>query len=46
VFKDLIDHTTISKYKLDNNQPPLAILFAYARLVPIPVDKSLMTTSN
>ena len=24
--QDLIDHTTISKYELDKNEPPLAIL--------------------
>ena len=35
----LIDHTTISKYELDKNEPPLAILLAYARLVEIPVDQ-------
>jgi transcriptional regulator with XRE-family HTH domain len=35
----LIDHTTVSKYELDKNEPPLAILLAYARLVGIPVEK-------
>ena len=34
-LQDLIDHTTISKYELDKNEPPLAILLAYARLVEI-----------
>jgi transcriptional regulator with XRE-family HTH domain len=34
----LIDHTTISKYELDKNEPPLVILLAYARLVEIPVE--------
>ena len=34
----LIDHTTISKYELDKNEPPLAILLAYARLAGIPVE--------
>ena len=37
--QDLIDHTTISKYELDKNKPPLAILLAYARLVEIPVEQ-------
>jgi transcriptional regulator with XRE-family HTH domain len=36
---DLIDHTTISKYELDKNEPPLAILLAYARLIPIAVEQ-------
>ena len=35
----LIDHTTISKYELDKNEPPLAILRAYARLIEIPVEQ-------
>jgi transcriptional regulator with XRE-family HTH domain len=35
----LIDYTTISKYELDKNEPPLAILLAYARLVGIPVEQ-------
>jgi transcriptional regulator with XRE-family HTH domain len=35
----LIEHTTISKYELDKNEPPLAILLAYARLVEIPVEQ-------
>ena len=37
--QDLIDHTTISKYELDKNEPPLAILLAYARLAGIPVEQ-------
>ena len=37
--QDLIDHTTISKYELDKNEPPLAILLAYARLLGIPVEQ-------
>jgi transcriptional regulator with XRE-family HTH domain len=37
--QDLIDHTTISKYELDKNEPPLAILLAYARLLRIPVEQ-------
>jgi DNA-binding XRE family transcriptional regulator len=35
----LIHYTTISKYELDKNEPPLAILLAYARLVGIPVEQ-------
>jgi transcriptional regulator with XRE-family HTH domain len=35
----LIDHTTISKYELDKNEPPLAILLAYAHLAGIPVEQ-------
>ena len=37
--QDLIDHTTISKYELDKNEPPLTILLAYARLIGIPVEQ-------
>jgi hypothetical protein len=37
--QDLIDHTTISKYELDKNEPPLTILLAYARLAGIPVEQ-------
>jgi transcriptional regulator with XRE-family HTH domain len=36
--QDLIHYTTISKYELDKNEPPLAILLAYAHLVEIPVE--------
>jgi transcriptional regulator with XRE-family HTH domain len=36
--QDLIHYTTISKYELDKNEPPLAILLAYSRLVGIPVE--------
>jgi transcriptional regulator with XRE-family HTH domain len=39
--QNLIDHTTISKYELDKNEPPLAILLAYARLVGIPVEQMI-----
>jgi len=35
----LLEHTTISKYELDKNEPPLAILLAYARLAGIPVEQ-------
>jgi transcriptional regulator with XRE-family HTH domain len=37
--QELIDHTTISKYELDKNEPPLAILLAYARLLGISVEQ-------
>ena len=37
--QELIDHTTISKYELDKNEPPLAILLAYARLAGISVEQ-------
>ena len=37
--QELIDHTTISKYELEKNEPPLAILLAYARLLGIPVEQ-------
>jgi transcriptional regulator with XRE-family HTH domain len=37
--QDLIDHTTISKYELDKNEPPLTILLAYARLAGISVEQ-------
>ena len=35
----LIHYTNISKYELDKNEPPLAILLAYARLEEIPVEQ-------
>ena len=37
--QDLIHYTTISKCELDKNEPPLAILLAYARLAGIPVEQ-------
>jgi transcriptional regulator with XRE-family HTH domain len=37
--QDLVHYTTISKYELDKNEPPLAILLAYARLAGIPVEQ-------
>jgi transcriptional regulator with XRE-family HTH domain len=37
--QDLIHYTTISKYELDKNEPPLTILLAYARLAGIPVEQ-------
>jgi len=39
LVQDLIHYTTISKYELDKNEPPLAILLAYARLAGIPVEQ-------
>ena len=36
---DLIHYTTISKYELDKNEPPLAVLLAYAHLAGIPVEQ-------
>ena len=35
----LIHYSNISKYELDKNEPPLAIVLAYARLVGIPVEQ-------
>lgn len=37
--QDLIHYTNISKYELDKNEPPLAIVLAYARLVRITVEQ-------
>ena len=37
--QDLIHYTNISKYELNKNEPPLAILLAYARLLEIPVEQ-------
>jgi transcriptional regulator with XRE-family HTH domain len=37
--QNLIHYTTISKYELDKNEPPLMILLAYARLAEIPVEQ-------
>ena len=37
--QDRIHYTNISKYELDKNEPPLAIVLAYARLVGIPVEQ-------
>ena len=37
--QDLIHYTNISKYELDKNEPSLAIVLAYARLVGIPVEQ-------
>jgi transcriptional regulator with XRE-family HTH domain len=35
---DRIDYTTISKYELDKNEPPLQILLSYARLAGVHVE--------
>lgn len=35
---DQIDYTTISKYELDKNEPPLSILLSYARLACVHVE--------
>ena len=35
----LIHYTNVSKYELDKNEPPLAILLAYARIAEIPVEQ-------
>jgi hypothetical protein len=37
--QDLIHYSNISKYELDKNEPPLAILLACARLARIPVEQ-------
>lgn len=34
-----IEHTTISKYEPNKNEPPLAILLAYTRVAGIPVEQ-------
>ncbi|MFL6212135.1 MAG: helix-turn-helix domain-containing protein [Pyrinomonadaceae bacterium] len=36
--EDSIDYTTISKYELDKNEPPLMLLLQYARAANIIVD--------
>jgi hypothetical protein len=41
--QDLIHYTNISKYELDKNKPPLAILLASPEF---PSNKSLMTNLN
>jgi transcriptional regulator with XRE-family HTH domain len=32
---DQLDYTTISKYELDKNEPPLSILLSYARVAGV-----------
>ena len=34
-----IPYTFISKYELDKNEPPLAVLLAYSRASGIPLDQ-------
>ena len=36
--EDDIDYTTISKYELDKNEPPLSLLLRYARAANVYVD--------
>ena len=33
------DHSTISKYEHDKNEPPLTVLLAYSRLAGIPLEQ-------
>jgi transcriptional regulator with XRE-family HTH domain len=37
-IEDQIDYTTISKYELDKNEPPLSILLSYARIASVHVE--------
>jgi transcriptional regulator with XRE-family HTH domain len=36
--EDQIDYTTISKYELDKNEPPLDILLQYARVAGVHIE--------
>jgi transcriptional regulator with XRE-family HTH domain len=36
--EEQIDYTTISKYELGKNEPPLMILLQYARVAGVPAD--------
>jgi transcriptional regulator with XRE-family HTH domain len=36
---DQIRYTAISKYELDKNEPPLAVLLAYSRAANIPLEQ-------
>ena len=36
--EDQIDYTTISKYELGKNEPPLTILLQYARIAGVPTE--------
>jgi transcriptional regulator with XRE-family HTH domain len=36
--EDQIDYTTISKYELGKNEPPLVILLQYARVAGVPTE--------
>jgi transcriptional regulator with XRE-family HTH domain len=38
---DQIRYTSISKYELDKNEPPLAVLLAYSRLAQIPLEQMI-----
>ena len=37
-FEGILDYKRISEYELGNNEPPLSVLLAYARLVKIPME--------
>jgi transcriptional regulator with XRE-family HTH domain len=37
--QDQIHYTTISKYELDKNEPPLGILLAYARTAQVHLEE-------
>ena len=37
--EDQINYTNISKYELNKNEPPLAILLAYARLAQVHLEE-------
>jgi len=37
--QDYIHYTNISKYELDKNEPPLAVLLAYSRVSGIPLEQ-------
>jgi len=38
-LKEPINHTTISKYELDKNEPPLIALLAYARVANVTLEQ-------
>ena len=37
-FEDVLDYKRISEYELGNNEPPLAMLLSYARVVNVSTD--------
>jgi transcriptional regulator with XRE-family HTH domain len=37
-FDDVLDYKRISEYELGKNEPPLAVLLSYARLVNVSTD--------
>ena len=37
-FEDVLDYKRISEYELGKNEPPLAVLLAYARAVNVSTD--------